>query len=203
MTYRTPPPPPPGNVPPGGYPPRGYAYPVARLPKEAYTPWLTRVLAWIIDYLPYAVIMGIGYGMLAGTRESACVTEGSDMGACGTQSSTTGELAVILAFVVGLAYQIWNLGYRQGTTGSSIGKGLMKFRVVSEKTGGPIGFGLSVVRELIYYVASAACGIVWLVAVLFPLWDTRRQSLADKILSTVCVPVQPLPSTTTHEARAT
>ena len=32
------------------------------------------------------------------------------------------------------------------------------------------------------------CGIVWLVAVLFPLWDDKRQTLVDKIITTVCVP---------------
>jgi hypothetical protein len=42
---------------------------------------------------------------------------------------------------------VWNLGYKQGTTGSSIGKSIMKFKVVSE-TGQPIGFGLSVLRQI-------------------------------------------------------
>ena len=53
-------PPPPGNYPPpppGGYyppPPPGAYYPPPQwaLPKEAYTPWLTRVLAFLIDWLP-------------------------------------------------------------------------------------------------------------------------------------------------------
>ena len=48
------------------------------------------------------------------------------------------------------------LGYRQGTTGSSIGKSVMKFKVISEKTGQPIGLGMSIVRELIDWVAAAA-----------------------------------------------
>src|SRR6185312_9317270 len=41
-------------------------------------------------------------------------------------------------------YALWNFGYRQGTTGSSIGKGIMKFKVVSEATGQPLGFAMSV-----------------------------------------------------------
>ena len=32
-----------------------------------------------------------------------------------------------------LAYVVWNFGYRQGMTGSSVGKSIMKFKVVSEK----------------------------------------------------------------------
>jgi len=211
------PPPPPGNYPPpppppgGGYPPPpppggGYLPPPPQaggfaplagapgpaLPKEAYTPWLTRVWAYLIDYIPYAIILGIGYGIEAATQESVCVTDTSEYNLgdfCATGNSTLGVAAFIISLVVGIAYLVWNLGYRQGTTGSSIGKSIMKFKIVSEKTWQPIGFGMSVVRELCYVVASAACGIVWLVAVLFPLWDDKRQTLVDKIITTVAVPL--------------
>lgn len=44
-------------------------------------------------------------------------------------------------------------------------------------------------RELVYIVAYAACGIVWIVAVLFPLWDPKRQTLVDKLIKTVAVPL--------------
>ncbi|GFG55476.1 hypothetical protein MAGR_69170 [Mycolicibacterium agri] len=162
------------------------------LPKEAYTPWGTRVLAYIIDYIPYAIIMGIGWLLLIGTRETACVTDTSEyqLGEfCATGASTVGQLSIFLAALIGLAYVVWNMGYRQGTTGSSIGKSIMKFKIVSEKTGQPIGFGMSVVRELIYLVFAGLCGIIWLIAVLFPLWDDRRQTLVDKIISTVAVPL--------------
>jgi uncharacterized RDD family membrane protein YckC len=168
------------------------APPSGALPKEAYTPWLTRVFAYLIDYIPYAIIVGIGWGLLLGTRETACITDTSeyDLGEfCATGASTLGQVSIALAGIIAFAYLVWNLGYRQGTTGSSIGKGIMKFKIVSEKTGQPIGFGMSVVRELIYLVAAGLCGILWLVAVLFPLWDPKRQTLVDKIISTVAVPI--------------
>jgi uncharacterized RDD family membrane protein YckC len=199
-----PPPPPPGNYPPpppphgGGFPPQqggGFPPPAApggALPKEAYTPWATRVLAYIIDYIPVAIIEGIGWLLLMGTRETACVTDTSeyDLGEfCATGASTVGQVSIALTGLIALAYVIWNLGYRQGTTGSSIGKSIMKFKIVSEKTGQPIGFGMSVVRELIYLVFAGLCGIIWLIAVLFPLWDVKRQTLVDKIVSTIAVPL--------------
>ena len=108
---------------------------------------------------------------------------------CATGASTIGQLSIALTGLIALAYVIWNLGYRQGTTGSSIGKGIMKFKIVSEKTGQPIGFGMSVVRELIYLVFAGLCGIIWLIAVLFPLWDVKRQTLVDKIISTIALPL--------------
>jgi uncharacterized RDD family membrane protein YckC len=167
--------------------------PMGALPQEAYTPWLTRVLAYLIDYIPYAIILGIGWGLLLGTQETACITDTSeyDLGEfCATGASTLGQVSIALAGIVAFAYLIWNLGYRQGTTGSGIGKSIMKFKIVSEKTGQPIGFGMSVVRELLYLVAAGLCGIIWLVAVLFPLWDPKRQTLVDKIISTIAVPLE-------------
>ena len=113
-----PPPPPQGGYPPpppqgGGYPPpppqgggfqapqtvASYPPPAAAgpaLPQEAYTPWLTRVLAWIIDYIPVLILEGIGYGLLLGTRETACITDTSeyDLGEfCATGASTLGQVS--------------------------------------------------------------------------------------------------------------
>jgi len=207
-----PPPPPPGGYPPpppqqGGYSPppqQGSGYPPApqagpgypappagpapALPKEAYTPWLTRVFAWIIDYIPYAIIVGIGWALLIGTRETVCITDTSEFELgefCATGASTIGQMSIGLAVIIGLAYLVWNYGYRQGTTGSSIGKSIMKFKVVSEKTGQPIGFGMSIVRQLAHIIDAAICYIGYL----FPLWDAKRQTIADKLISTICVPL--------------
>jgi uncharacterized RDD family membrane protein YckC len=157
------------------------------LPTEAYTPWLTRVGAWFIDSIPIFVVVGIGWIVLMTTQETACVTDTSEYNLgefCATGASTIGQLSLFVAWLVALAYVIWNYGYKQGTTGQSIGKGIMKFKVISEKTGPPIGFGMSVVRQLAHIVDGAICYIGYL----FPLWDAKRQTLADKIMTTICVP---------------
>lgn len=164
-----PPPPPPagGSYPPPPPPSGGYAPPppgpaIRTLPKQDYTPWSSRVPAFVIDVLPYAV-------------NQVCVT----------QYSAVGVLAQALGSAVGLFYLIWNYGYRQGTTGSSLGKSVMTFKVVSEVTGQPIGFGKSILRVFAHFVDAIIC----FVGFLFPLWDQKRQTLADKIMSTVCLPI--------------
>jgi hypothetical protein len=208
--YPPPPPPPGSNPPPPGPPPQSGGYPppppqagpgyapapqglAQTLPQEAYTPWFPRVLAWILDYIPVFIILGIGFAVLLGTRETVCITDTSeyDLGEfCDTGASTIGQLSVFLvAPLIALAYIVWNLGYRQGTTGSSVGKAIMKFKLVSEKTSQPLGFGMSLVRELVYLVVYFACGILWLIAVLFPLWDQKRQTLADKLFNSICLPL--------------
>jgi uncharacterized RDD family membrane protein YckC len=204
-----PPPPPPSGYPPppqqGGYPPPpagapGYPpAPGGALPKEAYTPWFTRVLGYVIDVVPAAVVIGIGAGIAFGTADNQCTSNGGeyDYGVyCTSNMTAFGMIVYILAYALVFAYWIWNWGYRQGTTGQSIGKSVMKFKVISEKTGQPIGFGLSIVRQIAHVVDSLVCYIGWL----FPLWDAKRQTLADKIMSTICLPAeqptlnpQPLP----------
>jgi uncharacterized RDD family membrane protein YckC len=149
--------------------------------------WFTRVLAFIIDFIPCAIIIGIGWMILVDTQATVCVTDISSFNVdqfCATGFSSVGTTAMWLAVLAALAYLLWNYGYRQGAIGSSIGKSVMKFRVVSENTGQPIGFGFSVVRQLAHFVDAIILGIGFL----FPLWDAKRQTLADKIMSTVCLP---------------
>jgi uncharacterized RDD family membrane protein YckC len=192
----TPPPPPP---PPGGaYPPPppsagGYVPPppgpvIRGLPREAYTSWLTRVGAFVIDNLPLGIIVGIGYLILQSTVDTACLTDITPYTIdqiCASAYSSVGVTAMWAALLVGLAYLVWNYGYRQGATGSTIGKSVMKFKVVSEHTGQPLGFGMSLVRQIAHFVDIIIC----CVGFLFPLWDAKRQTVADKIMSTVCLPL--------------
>jgi uncharacterized RDD family membrane protein YckC len=162
--------------------------PGAALPRESYTPWLTRVGAWLLDFIPVLIIQGIAWGILLGTQETVCITDVSEyeLGEfCASGASTLGQVAVILATIAIIGYVVWNFGYRQGTTGSSIGKSILKFKVVSEKTWQPIGFGLSIVRQLAHIIDGAICYIGYL----FPLWDAKRQTIADKIMTTVCIPL--------------
>lgn len=196
--HMPPPPPPPPPVGGGGYPPPpppsgGYVPPppgpkIRGLTKESYTPWISRVAAVIIDRLPALLILGVGFLVLQNSVESACLTDVSPYSVnqiCSVGPSTFGLTVMTVAALVALGYLIWNLGYRQGKTGSSIGKSLLRFKVVSENTGEPIGFGMSVLREVAHLVDTA----VFYIGYLFPLWDAKRQTLADKIMATVCLPL--------------
>lgn len=180
-------PPPPSSAGGSVPPPPG---PVIRgLPRQAYTSWLTRVGAFVIDSLPFGIIVGIGWLILQSTVDTACLT---DITAdtvdeiCASVYTPAGVAAMWAARLAGLAYLVWNYGYRQGTSGSSIGKSVMKFKVVSENTGQPLGFGMSVVRQITHLVDTIICCIGYL----FPLWDAKRQTVADKIMSTVCLPLE-------------
>ncbi|MUL66095.1 hypothetical protein BOO86_16590 [Mycobacterium sp. CBMA 234] len=119
-------------------------------------------------------------------RVTKCLVDQADYSLgpyCATGNSVSGVLIWLAGIVVAVLFTVWNHGYLQGTTGSSLGKRLLRFRVIDENTGEPVGFGRSVVRQ----VAHLADAIPVFAGYLFPLWDDKRQTLADKIMSTVCV----------------
>lgn len=167
------------------------AVPSVVLSKDAYTPWITRVFAFVIDWAPIWVIVLIPFVGLLVAGDMACIDNiyGSGQNYCSAAVSDFWTSVQLIALLPGSVYFIWNFCYRQGRTGQSVGKSVMKFRVISEKTWQPIGFWLSLVRQIAHYVDQLVCYVGYL----WPLWDGKRRTLADKMLGTVCVPLDALP----------
>lgn len=93
----------------------------------------------------------------------------------------------LLGFLAWLAWMGW-IGYNgflNGTTGQSFGKQMAGLKTVSEQTGQVVGGGMGVARAFAHIIDSLICYIGWL----FPLWDGKKQTIADKIVKTVVVVV--------------
>lgn len=95
-------------------------------------------------------------------------------------SQTLGNLLSLLA----LAWGLYN-AYLNGSTGQSIGKKVAGLKVVDANTGQLIGGGKGILRAFAHIVDSIICYIGFL----FPLWDSKKQTLADKIVGTVVLNV--------------
>jgi uncharacterized RDD family membrane protein YckC len=87
-----------------------------------------------------------------------------------------------VGYLVLLAFVVWNSGYQQGTTGQSIGRRVAKTKLVKLETGEPVGFGMALLRQICH-------GVEFGIGYLWPLWDPKRQTFADKIVGTVVVRV--------------
>ncbi|MGI5324371.1 RDD family protein [Actinomadura nitritigenes] len=133
--------------------------------------WGSRAGATIIDGLIIGAPVGILYFI-------ALLLMGSGSGG----GAVLGLLFLLVAIVIGFGGGIWMI-YQEGTTGQTIGKRQMGIKVVSAQTGQVLGFGGAFVRRLAHFADSIACDIGYL----WPLWDERKQTFADKICNTLVV----------------
>jgi uncharacterized RDD family membrane protein YckC len=138
--------------------PGGYAFGA-----PPYAGWWSRVGSYIVDVLPATILSFIG-GLFAG-------------------HGGAGTAVYVLFLLAGLGWTIWNRWVRAGRTGQSVGKSALNTRLIDERTGQPIGAGMAFVRDIAHIIDSIIC----FVGYLFPLWDSKRQTIADKILHTVVV----------------
>jgi uncharacterized RDD family membrane protein YckC len=99
------------------------------------------------------------------------------------RSSAIAIILGIVGFLGLFAFAIWNMCYRQGITGQSIGKKVVGLRLVGMETGAPVGFGMAFLRQLAHVID----GMPLYIGYLWPLWDPMKQTFADKICSTVVV----------------
>jgi uncharacterized RDD family membrane protein YckC len=150
---------------PGGaarpQPPAGYGFPLLATYGQ-------RVGGFLID-------IGIPGGLLAVVLIAALAT----------RNVVVIGLVYPAAAIVGLAFLMWNSGYRQGRSGQSLGKSVLGTRLVSVRSGEPVGFGCAFSRQIAHLLNGIPLGLGYL----WPLWDEQRQTFADKVCSTLVVQV--------------
>lgn len=197
-SYPSPPPPggygpPRGYGQPAGYPPPGYGYPPAGgqaygAPGYGYPPpgggyggppyagFGARLGAFLLDGLIAVIPFGIGFvALIAGSRTTVCSNEFGLQASCSKSSGWSVAVFSLLTLAT-FVFGIWNLVFRQGRTGQSIGKKALGISVVDKTTGTPIGAGRAFVRYLMSIVSALACdlGYLWM------LWDPEKQTWHDK-----------------------
>ena len=92
-------------------------------------------------------------------------------------------LAVVVALLVAPVYYTILTGNERGQTW---GKRWLGIRVVGDGTGGPIGYGRALGRYLITVVFGFFLVPLFL-DYLWPLWDSKNQTLHDKVVSSLVV----------------
>ena len=98
-----------------------------------------------------------------------------------------GGLLVLLGYVAGIGAWVWNVGMKQAEQGQSIGKGIVGLRLIKESDGRTPAIGLCLGRSLLHIVDAIPCYVGYL----WPIWDQKRQTFADKIVATVVLKDQP------------
>jgi uncharacterized RDD family membrane protein YckC len=186
-----PPPGPPSGPPPGAPqdPTRGPSEQPQAPPwaQQSYVPsgpplasWGRRVGGALIDIallLPFYLVAGVGGGL---SQES------------GIFITAFGLLVTLAGWVGFIGFAVWNHVLKQGRTGYTIGKGVVGIKLVrktppatdGQATNGQttIGAPLAAIRQVLH-VLDGIC----MIGYLWPLWDDKRQTFADKLVSTLVV----------------
>ena len=87
-----------------------------------------------------------------------------------------------------MAWAIW-LAVQIGQTGQSPGMRVTGLRAIRKDSGASVGTGKAMARWLIHVVLAVLCLIPGIVDYLFPLWDSDKQTLADKAVGSVVIVV--------------
>ncbi|KUL36512.1 hypothetical protein ADL22_23960 [Streptomyces sp. NRRL F-4489] len=197
-----------GQVPPQGQP--GYGYPQqAAAPygqpgmpgmPQGYASWGARVGALLLDGLMIFAVPTILYiiaaVVAAGSASSASSAASSAANSCppgdyncvsnAYSSSSTMPTGAVIVMVLAWLVMVGGMFFliaKEGATGQTPGKKVLGIKVIKEATGQPMGFGMTFVRYICRYLNGLLCGIGWL----WPLWDDKNQTFADKIVGTVVV----------------
>ena len=161
-----------------GYPPQPFKQLPAPSVVGSYAPWGKRVAAALIDSAPAlvgAVLFMVGYVQLVMRLVQFGSVSGLDSG---VTWMVVGGVTSLLAF----GWTVYDRWFGAGRGGQSVGKRAMRISLVSRQTGQPVGPTNACVRDLVHIVDGCACvGFLW------PLWDDKRQTFADKIMDTAVI----------------
>jgi len=143
---------------------------------------VARILDGIIVGIPFAIV----WFVLLGGAASQVKTDPQTGEVTGGGGALVAAIAVlgILALLT-LLYEVVLIALR----GATLGKSIMKVKVVREHSGELPGWGPSILRWLIPVIGSFACGIGQYVVYLSPFFDSsgRQQGWHDKVAHTQVV----------------
>jgi uncharacterized RDD family membrane protein YckC len=181
--------PPPGYTstpPPGAGGPPPIPSPRALGGQHVLSGWWPRVGAQLIDGL-----IVVGAGVLLSLAVSAQLSFGFYATYPGWADQLMGWLFAILC--VAIAVLIYAPTMMAHTNGRTLGRMATGIRVV-RADGKPIGFGFATLREvvvkgLLFGLLSTLAGVVYIVDVLWPLWDEENRALHDFVVNTRTIEV--------------
>jgi uncharacterized RDD family membrane protein YckC len=140
--------------------------------------------AWLIDWVITSVMGAIVLLPIhAVRRDNPVIINGTQTSRFAFHVSSQGILlSALIVIIYGTAF----IGSRRAQTPGMM---VTKARAVDAMTGGPIGYARAMGRAVFEYVLIFLLFIPWVVDMLFPLWDNRRQTLHDKVTNTVVIRV--------------
>jgi uncharacterized RDD family membrane protein YckC len=187
--YPPPAPPPPG---PPGYPrgaggvPGGYGSPET----APYATWAVRLGGYLIDAVIFLVVLAVLFVVF---RHSHALNVHL-MARKGTRRRNLSALPFVISGALWVIYGTVLIG---GPRGQTLGMMAAGVRAVGDEDRGLLGYGRAFGRALVEGVLRLLdllfflLGLIWVLDMLFPLWDKKRQTLHDKVVGSVVIRARP------------
>jgi uncharacterized RDD family membrane protein YckC len=180
-----PPPPPAASGPPafpaGGRSPGGDPAASGNVP---YASWGLRVGGYLIDSVVFLVVLVV---FLLLFRHSHTL----DVRMMARRGTGRRHISAVPFLITGVLYVAYGTLLCGSPRGQTVGMMAVGVRAVREGSLGVLGYGRALGRavvegvfrliELLFFVL----GLIWLLDMLFPLWDGKRQTLHDKVAGSV------------------
>jgi len=185
-----PPPPPPGRFPSSF--PTGGSGGYGGSAEVPYAGWGTRLGGYLIDvviFIPVLVVLALAFRHTH-TLEVHLMTRRNG-------STTRRSVSLLSPLVTAVAFVVYATILNGGARGQTVGMMAVGVRVVREGAHDALGYGRAFWRALaeqflrILAAVTLILGVVWLLDMLFPLWDSKKQTLHDKIVKSVVLRVRP------------
>jgi len=142
-----------------------------------------RLGGWLIDWLILLVICGAVSAITHSFHYSHVATNFNGFSS-NNRSFRWGMPGALLSPLIVVVYGTLMCGRGRAQT---LGMMVTKTKAVKVSTGAPIGYPAALGRALFEWFLAAAFFLPWVLDVLFPLWDTKKQTLHDKVSRTIVI----------------
>lgn len=181
------PPPPPGRF-PSSFPGAGYD----NSQVVPYAGWGTRLGGYLIDvviFIPVLVVLYIAFRHTHALEVHLMVRRNG--------GHTRRSLSLLSPVITAVAFVVYATILCGGARGQTVGMMAVGVRVVRDEAHDVLGYGRAFWRAFVEQflrilgTVTLILGVLWLLDMLFPLWDSKKQTLHDKIVKTVVISVRP------------
>jgi uncharacterized RDD family membrane protein YckC len=179
-------PPPPGIAAYGSYPGGQSFYPNPSSRSSAgpsLAGYGQRLGGWLIDWLILLVVCGAISAVTHSFHYSHVTTDLNGF-AANNRSFRWGMPGALLSPLIVVAYGTLMCGSGRAQT---LGMMVTKTKAVKVSTGDPIGYAAALGRALFEWLLAVIFFLPWVLDVLFPLWDPKKQTLHDKVSGTMVI----------------
>jgi uncharacterized RDD family membrane protein YckC len=157
-----------------------------------YAGWGTRLGGYLIDaviFIPVLVVLYVAF------RHTHVLDAHLTTRRNGTR--THRDISLLAPLITGLLFLVYATVLYGGARGQTVGMMAVGVKVVRAETHEVLGYGKALWRafaeQFLRFLGTVTLilGVIWLLDMLFPLWDKRRQTLHDKLAKTVVLRVRP------------